>query len=371
LGGGRERSEDDGLERAGLPLFHNHNLLDFLAARDYFIGLLVQVFCSLLLLGGSCSTALFSILFYFDTQINIKRTPKVRIIFMRKPLSKNASHPVSGLTKLCQQLFITLVAFSGFSFFCNGCAIRGGAQSTAQPLEKVLSCGSLRFVGEIKLDFDTFHVQGLEIAGQYGYVTSVNTKSSPKKGWLFKINISDGALVQKRDLTEGDRIHPGGLQYDGRYLWIPVAEYRRQAWTTIVAVDPKTLKTVRSFSVNDHIGALASDGKNRLFGFGWDAERLYVWNWDGDEIEALVSPAAGLSYQDVKFLDGMLLCCGHRGRVSAIDLIDVTNWELKKRIILPRQQWLSREGMTYHDGKLYFLPYDGPNSKIFIFELKN
>lgn len=276
-----------------------------------------------------------------------------------------------SVTKFYMRLLKITAVFFILGFFGCGCAIGGQAQNKAVSVEEVLSCGSLRFVKEIKLEFDTFHVQGLEIVGQYGYVTSVNTKSSPKKGWLFKIDISDGALVQKRDLTEGERIHPGGLQYDGRYLWIPVAEYRREALTTIVAVDPKTLKTVKSFTVNDHIGSLASNGQDRLFGYGWGAERLYVWSWDGDEIEALVSPSAGLSYQDIKFLDGMLLCCGHRGGVSAIDIISTTDWELKKRIFLPEQPWLSREGMTYHNERFYFLPDDGPNSKIFIYELKN
>jgi hypothetical protein len=214
-------------------------------------------------------------------------------------------------------------------------------------------------------------VQGLEIIQQYGYVTSVDNKSPNKKAWLFKINLSDGTLVQKRDLTEADRIHPGGLQYDGQYLWIPVAEYCRHSSTTIIALDLETLKTIKSFSVSDHIGALASDGQDRLFGVNWDAKQIYIWTMDGDEVGILNNPNVALAYQDIKFLEDMLLCCGHHRGVSAIDLFDTTDWRLKKRIMLPRHPRLSREGMACRNGKFYFLPDDGPNSKIFIYEMQN
>lgn len=293
------------------------------------------------------------------------------MLTMTKLFSKKTAKYIFGVTKFHQQLSIVLAVIFILGFFCYGCTIGGQAQNNAGSLERVLSCGSLGFVREIKLDFDTLHVQGLEVVGKYGYVTSVDNKSGDKKGWLFKIKVSDGTLVQKRELTDGERIHPGGLQYDGRYLWIAVAEYRPNSSTTIMAVNPKTLRPVKSFSVNDHIGALACDGQDRLFGVNWDSEQFYLWSRDGDEIEVLVSSTSMLRYQDVKFLDGILLCCGYRGSVSAIDLIDTTDWELKKRIVLPQRPKLSREGMAYRDGKFYFLPEDSPNSRIFIFEVQN
>ena len=78
-----------------------------------------------------------------------------------------------------------------------------------------------------------------------------------------------------------------------------------------------------------------------------------------------------MAYQDIKYLAGKLLCSGHKGDVSALDIIDSKSWTLIKRINLPKDKWpskLTREGMAF-DGKLYFLPDDGPDSRILIFTL--
>jgi hypothetical protein len=78
-----------------------------------------------------------------------------------------------------------------------------------------------------------------------------------------------------------------------------------------------------------------------------------------------------MAYQDIKYFGGKLLCSGHKGDDSVIDVINPENWTLVKRINLPRddrKNTLGREGMTF-DGNLYFLPDDGPDSHIMIFTL--
>ena len=36
--------------------------------------------------------------------------------------------------------------------------------------------------------------------------------------------------------------HPGGIDYDGEYIWGPVAEYRPNSESIIYKVDAETLK---------------------------------------------------------------------------------------------------------------------------------
>ncbi|MCH8218390.1 MAG: hypothetical protein IH892_16655 [Planctomycetes bacterium] len=235
-------------------------------------------------------------------------------------------------------------------------------------LHVLLHSGGLELIREVPLQFPTYHVQGLDLTEQSYFVTSVDKEQG--RGWLFEIHRHNARLNSKIDLTDGTLIHPGGVQFDGHYLWIPNAEYRRESRTMIYGVDPNSLEIRRSFPVDDHIGAIASDGKNRLYGVNWDALHFYTWDFDGVESSKVDSPTS-MAYQDIKYFAGKLLCSGHNDDGSAIDVVDPENWTLVKRIDLPRNGWinpLGREGMTF-DGNLYFLPDDGPHSRILIFTL--
>ena len=250
----------------------------------------------------------------------------------------------------------------------SACRIKG-VKLPEDPLQALLDSTDVELIQEIPLRFDTYHVQGLERTEQFYFVTSVDTKQN--RAWLFKIDKQTSRLHSKVDLTDGRLIHPGGLQFDGRILWVPNAEYRRDSRTLIYGLDPNSLEIRRSFEVGDHIGAIASDGKNLLYGVNWDAVHFYTWDLDGHQITQVVSPTSA-AYQDIKFYAGKLLCSGHQDGRSVIDIIDPKSWSLVKRIDLPRNRWktnLSREGMAF-DGNLYFLPDDGPDSHILIFALR-
>jgi glutamine cyclotransferase len=239
----------------------------------------------------------------------------------------------------------------------------------AETLTSLLESTDVEFIRQVPLEFDTYHVQGLDLTEQFYFVTSVDRKQN--RAWLFKINRQDGHLNFKKDLTEDLLIHPGGMQYDSQSLWVPNAEYRRESKTKIHNIDPNNLQIRRSFDVDDHIGAAASDGKGLLYGVNWDAKHFYTWNFDGVQLGKVASPTSA-AYQDIKFYAGKLLCSGLKDGESVIDIIDPKTWTLVKRIDLPRDRWkthLSREGMAF-DGNLYFLPDDGPESVILIFDLR-
>lgn len=263
-----------------------------------------------------------------------------------------------------QVLLILLLLALPLILVCN----KGSKSSPEDALDALLNSGDLELIHEVPLQFDTYHVQGLDLTEQFYFVTSVDNEQG--RGWLFKIHRQNAGLNSKIELTDGTLIHPGGVQFDGHYLWIPNAEYRRASRTMICGVDPNSLEIRRSFPVDDHIGAIASDGKNLLYGVNWDALHFYTWDYNGDQSNKVDSPTS-MAYQDIKYLAGKLLCSGHKDDNSVIDIIDPENWTLVKRIDLPRGGWkntLSREGMTY-DGNLYFLPDDGPESNIMIFTL--
>lgn len=245
----------------------------------------------------------------------------------------------------------------------------GGGNPPADALQTLLDSTDVELIHQIPLRFATHHVQGLDLTERFYFVTSVDREQ--KRAWLFKIDRQNGRLNSKTDLTDGLWIHPGGIQFDGRCLWIPNAEYRRESRTMVYGVDPNGLGIRRSFPVDDHIGAIASDGKNLLYGVNWDAVHFYTWDFDGHQLSKVDSPTS-VAYQDIKYFAGKLLCSGLKNGQSAIDVIDPESWTLARRIDLPRDRWrspLSREGMTF-DGNLYFLPDDGPDSHILIFALR-
>ena len=227
---------------------------------------------------------------------------------------------------------------------------------------------NMQLTGQIPLKFSTYHVQGLEVTERFYFVTSVDTKQD--RAWLFKLDKNNARLIAQKELTDSALIHPGGLQFDGRYLWIPNAEYKRQSRTMIYGLDPDTLEIFTSFTVDDHIGAVASNGKNLLYGVNWDALHFYTWDIRGRQLKKVNSPTS-MAYQDIEYLAGKLLCSGHKGEVSVLDIIDPEEWTLIKRIDVPKDRWrsnLTREGMAF-DGNLYFLPDDGPHSHILSFSL--
>lgn len=262
-------------------------------------------------------------------------------------------------------LFVILLLALSLTLNCH----QSNENSQANALDLLLHCGNMELIRQVPLKFSTYHVQGLDVTEQFYFVTSVDTKQSRAR--LFKIDRQNARLISKIELTDGTLIHPGGLQFDGHLLWVPNAEYKRQSRAMVYGLDPDTLKIRTSFPVDDHIGAVASDGKKLIYGVNWDALNFYTWDIDGRQLNKVDSPTL-MAYQDIKYFGGKLLCSGHKDDVSAVDIIDPESWTLIKRFDLPRDKWkstLTREGMAF-DGNLYFLPDDGPDSSILIFALQ-
>ncbi len=208
--------------------------------------------------------------------------------------------------------------------------------------------------------FNAFHVQGLLVTQDCFYVTSVDALRL--EGWIFKLDRKTMDLLGKRQLAIGKDIHPGGIDFDGERIWVPVAAYRKCSHTHIMAVDPTTLEAKTQFQVDDHIGAVARSN-DRLIGANWGAEQFYFWTVEGRLVAKKPSPT-GIAYQDCKGCGDTIACLGG----GYLDWIDVKRWCLVKRLPVGRSSSgasLSREGLGLFGDSVFFLPDDGPAARIY------
>lgn len=141
-----------------------------------------------------------------------------------------------------------------------------------------------RLKKEVVFQFDTYHPQGMTRCGDCFFLSSVEIIESAGsenvlgvgRGHLFRTDFN-GVLTGHIELGEGAIYHPGGIDFDGTWLWVPVAEYRPNSRSIIYRVEPNTMKTYEVFRTQDHIGALVRRPAGQgLHGFSWASQRHYA-----------------------------------------------------------------------------------------------
>jgi hypothetical protein len=204
----------------------------------------------------------------------------------------------------------------------SAAAVTGASQAADRSAiaERVMTLtrGSLwKLASTVPIAFRTFHPQGMVRIGDTFLVSSVDKDG--RAGHLFKID-AGGRLLGDLSLGEGDIYHPGGIDYDGRYLWVPVAEYRPDSRSIVYRVDPTTMKAVEVFRFADHIGAIVHNtDEDTLHGVSWGSRRFYRWplGKDGRITNAATAPEAlrtlnpshYVDYQDCKYVGGRRMLC--------------------------------------------------------------
>jgi hypothetical protein len=189
----------------------------------------------------------------------------------------------------------------------------------------------------IPVTFPTYHPQGMVRIGETFFVSSVQVTQATRRftspvdgfdrdtgagvGHLFKIDAT-GKLLADLTLGEGAIFHPGGIDYDGTDIWVPVAEYRPNSKSIVYRVDPQTMKATEVFRWADHIGALVHDTDDHtLHGASWGSRRFYRWKLDANrrlagpatqgEPPRTMNPSHYIDYQDCKYVGrGRMLCTG-------------------------------------------------------------
>ncbi|ACR79688.1 MULTISPECIES: DUF6454 family protein [Kosmotoga] len=280
---------------------------------------------------------------------------------------------------------------------------RGSDSSLGFP---ILSASNLKPLGNVELPFITYHVQGLAVTDEHYYLSSVDEIHN--KGWLWKIDRSSLEIVKVLDLTNENAIgeltiHVGGIYHDGNYLWAPAAGYRRESPTIIFKIDPETMEIADKINFGDHIGAVASNGKDRLYLANWDSLYIYITDLSGKVIKKILNPGITqkmgyiCAYQDIHydFESGLLLCNGDTRKpykdpdgyifgypyfhgyddiFGMVDWLDLETGKVVKRVetgftsCKTDRNTLSREGFSYHKDVMYFAPEDNITT-IYMFKL--
>jgi hypothetical protein len=180
------------------------------------------------------------------------------------------------------------------------------------------------------------------------YDFSTDRSAGAGRGWLFKFD-STGQLLGKIELSDGSKYHPGGIDYDGKYLWVPVAEYRPNSKSNIYRVDPKTLKSELIFSEADHIGGIVHNvHEGTLHGVSWGSRRLYTWELSNKgratkvrSTDWVPNPQFYIDYQDCHYQGVEYMLCGGvggyttpRGNVAfgGLDLVDLRRNRMEHQV---------------------------------------
>jgi len=169
-------------------------------------------------------------------------------------------------------------------------------------------------VRSVALRFPTYHPQGLARVGDRLFLSSVEVIEPPVRyprpiggydrspgrgvGHLFELDLA-GRLLGQTTLGEGTIYHPGGIDFDGRDLWVPVAEYRPDSRAIVYRVDPNTLRAAEAFRVADHIGGTVHPAEHGpVYGVSWGSRRLYTWTENGHLLHRADNESHYVDFQD-------------------------------------------------------------------------
>jgi Family of unknown function (DUF6454) len=276
-------------------------------------------------------------------------------------------------------------------------------------------------VTSVRIAFTTHHPQGMVKIGDTFFVSSVEVKVPTRRlpqpvdgydrdtgqgvGHLFKID-KTGTLIADLTLGEGAIYHPGGIDFDGRHIWVPVAEYRPNSRSIVFRVDPATMKAIEMFRFADHIGGIVHNtDDNTLHGVSWGSRRFYRWTLgrNGTVTNADIPPeklrtlntSHYVDYQDCKYAGRRrMLCTGVTElrqpgaatpfRLGGMDLVDLEDgrplhqvpvllWTAGGLDLTHNPVWIepfdSAQGGTSGAGlRAYFMPEDD-TSTLYIYDV--
>jgi len=179
---------------------------------------------------------------------------------------------------------------------------------------------------KLKLNFPTYHTEGIAFSGDHIFLSAVQiteptTKfATPQNGFdrtpgkgIGHLFVMDKAGNLQKDITlgEGDMYHPGGIDFDGTNVWVPVAQYRPDSSAIIYRVDAKTLDVHKQFEVKDHFGGIVLDKQTgHLVGNTWGSRRFAEWDLQGKQLATWQNPNYFIDYQDCQYVPASKMLCG-------------------------------------------------------------
>ena len=171
---------------------------------------------------------------------------------------------------------------------------------------------------KLKLNFPTYHTEGIAYSQDHIFLSAVQIieptvkfptpqngfDRTPGKG-VGHLFVMDKAGDLQKDiiLGEGDMYHPGGIDFDGTNVWVPVAQYRPDSSAIIYRVDATTLDVHKQFEVKDHFGGIVMDKQTgHLVGNTWGSRRFAEWDLQGKQLSTWENPNYFIDYQDCQYV---------------------------------------------------------------------
>src|SRR6266487_1906008 len=225
-----------------------------------------------------------------------------------------------------------------------------------------------QLTSKMRLNFQTYHTEGIAFTSDRIFLSAVQIieptvkyptpqggyDRTPGKGigHLFVMDLH-GNLQSDITLGEGDMYHPGGIDFDGTSVWVPVAQYQHKSSAIIYRVDASTLQVHKQFEVTDHFGGIVMDKQTgHLVGNTWGSRRFAEWNLHGKQLRTWENPSFFIDYQDCQYApNSQMICAGvtnlpqtpTAGGTSAtyelggMALIDLRTHDIVREV--PFQQW--------------------------------
>ncbi len=218
-----------------------------------------------------------------------------------------------------------------------------------------------KLTDRIGLDFPTYHPQGFALVGDTVFMSTVEIieptvrypeprdgyDRSPGKGVGHVLVLTrDGELLRDIVVGEGTIYHPGGIDFGGRKVWVPVAEYRPNSDAIVYTIDPDTYRVTEEFRYADHVGGVVRDKTTgKVHGVSWGSRTLFTWTRNGRLLEAVANQNHLIDYQDCAYVyKAKQLCSGVTGlptpsggsyELGGLVLLDLRDNEILHEVPFP------------------------------------
>lgn len=188
---------------------------------------------------------------------------------------------------------------------------------------------------QVALDFPTYHPQGFALVGQRIFMSTVEVikdpvvypeprngfDRSPGRGIGHVLVLDqEGALLRDIELGRGHMYHPGGIDFDGERVWVPVAQYRPDSRAVVYTINPATYRVRERFQYDDHVGGVVRDRvTGRIHGVSWGSRELFRWGARGRLLDVTVNRSHFVDYQDCEYVAHRKQICGGVTELAAAD----------------------------------------------------
>jgi hypothetical protein len=271
-------------------------------------------------------------------------------------------------------------------------------------------------IANISFEGDVFEPEGLVRLGPHRFVVSSGEYTELTKKYPHPINGTDrtpgkgfahlmvyngqGERIADATITEKgeEEYHNGGIDYDGKWIWGTVSQYRPNSTAYVYKADPLSLTTQTVLRYNDHLGGAIHDTiKNSLTTLNWGSRNASTWALnntipDGCSIQepqsTIRNPSHFVDYQDCKWLGqskfyrgtSVMLCSGvatvdggyHLGGIALVDaetMLPLAEVPITLQSTLGVRMTQNPMDVSVENGRLrfYWLP-DQRNSTLYVYE---